>query len=295
MKTVTVPEELHRIEPEPKREGFVKDPTEYFVQTTLRDNRVVVFSKPGCPHCHAAKELLQKYRNRNGLRYLVVEMDNEQDLARIKRALNSLYQRTTFPSVFVDAQCVGGNSDLQDMDRSGGLARLFDEKGLLVHRIAASAAPAAPAASVATAKDQRKFYPDAAPAPAPAPAPAVVPGEANAQDAAQGLSAAQIKVRQLVKDNRVMVFSKTYCPYSKRAKRLLETYRDGRGLEFAVFEADRDGDPMAIKAALGAVSGHYTFPNIFVDAKSIGGSDDLAAMHESGDLAALLKEKLLIV
>ncbi|KAJ1733171.1 hypothetical protein LPJ61_001686 [Coemansia biformis] len=92
-----------------------------------------------------------------------------------------------------------------------------------------------------------------------------------------------------------MVFSKTYCPYSQRAKRLLAQYRSERGLDFSVLEADLDDDPMAVKSALARISARATFPNIFVDGHSIGGSDDLELLHDNGELVALLHRKGLIV
>ncbi|KAJ2458030.1 hypothetical protein GGF42_002329 [Coemansia sp. RSA 2424] len=114
----------------------------------------------------------------------------------------------------------------------------------------------------------------------------------SARDGEQAV--AEQKVRQLIQRNRVMVFSKTYCPYSRSAKRLLSKYKDTHGLEFVVLEADLEPDPMEVKAALGKLSGRLTFPNIFVDGQSIGGSDDLHAKHASGDLATLLQKAGLI-
>ncbi|KAJ2685449.1 hypothetical protein IWW39_004251, partial [Coemansia spiralis] len=108
-------------------------------------------------------------------------------------------------------------------------------------------------------------------------------------------SAAEQKVRQLIQRNRVMVFSKTYCPYSSKAKRLLAKLKEQRGLFYTVLEVDTEKDPVEIKAALGKVSGRQTFPNIFVDGQSIGGSDDLQAKHASGELTELLKKAGLIV
>ncbi|GAB1525032.1 hypothetical protein RhiTH_008189 [Rhizoctonia solani] len=84
----------------------------------------------------------------------------------------------------------------------------------------------------------------------------------------------------------VVVFSKTYCPYSKRAKSLLSSLK----LEPApyVVEVDLRSDSDTVKALLVRLTGHGTFPNILVRRKSIGGSDDLARLHESGELIPLL-------
>ncbi|KAJ2780820.1 hypothetical protein H4R18_003236 [Coemansia javaensis] len=123
----------------------------------------------------------------------------------------------------------------------------------------------------------------------PPPVPPLAPAAGDA-----GRSLAEQKVRRFIGRSRVMVFSKTYCPYSRRAKELLAQYRSERGLQFDVLEADLEADPAAVKAALAAISGQSTFPNVFVDGLSVGGSDDLARMHASGELAALFLERRLI-
>ncbi|KAJ1647545.1 hypothetical protein J3B02_003118 [Coemansia erecta] len=278
--------------PDPARDGFIKDPTEYFVQLTLRDNRVVVFSKPGCPHCSAAKELLQKYNKERGLRYIVIEMTREQDLQGIKHALGSLYQRETFPSIFVDAQCIGGNAELQSLEGHGSLAQLLESKGIIAKKPVANKVLTDSSLSKEPVDVQVKGLVEQG-----LRADIQEKEKEKEEDKKEPSisSEAEVKVRKLIKRHRVMVFSKTYCPYSRHAKQLLSQYRDGRGLDYTVLEADLEPDPAAIKAALGAVSGHLTFPNIFVDGKSLGGSDDLASMHKSGELAQLLREKSLIV
>ncbi|KAJ2499001.1 hypothetical protein GGH96_003860 [Coemansia sp. RSA 1972] len=103
------------------------------------------------------------------------------------------------------------------------------------------------------------------------------------------------KIRQLIKRNRVMVFSKTFCPYSRNTKQLLSQYRNDRGLEYEVLEADLESDPFKVKTVLGKISARFTFPNIFIDGQSIGGNDELRELHTSGELVALLGDKQLII
>ncbi|KAJ2295752.1 hypothetical protein IW139_003698 [Coemansia sp. RSA 353] len=92
-----------------------------------------------------------------------------------------------------------------------------------------------------------------------------------------------------------MVFSKTFCPYSRNTKQLLSQYRNDRGLEYEVLEADLEFDPIEVKEVLGKISGHFTFPNIFIDGQSIGGNDELRELHTSGELVALFGDKHLII
>ncbi|KAJ2009357.1 hypothetical protein GGI04_000524 [Coemansia thaxteri] len=456
-------------------------PAARFVQTALRENRVVLFSKTTCPYCKAAKLLLEHYREQYGLRFLVVEADKRGDSMEIKKVLASLCQHRTFPSIFVDAKCIGGNVDIQRLDKSGALAQMLTERGIIGARrnlplpgfsqavelsggafveafiakfgVAVFGKGSCPYSSslklllnnytsvyglehhwvdVEQRTDASQVRAELARVSGLETLPnmfvnftslggfsdvqakhtsgelqrvllntghlskaklaehmdelvkevnqliaanyVVVYGQASETGAAQaaailqsyrgkhdspaytfvdigervdhlqaveairevsgrpslpavfvdgnevgglaglrrlhktgelsmklaaakptGLkaeeqSAAEQKVRQLVKRNRVMLFSKTYCPYSRRAKRLLAEYKSKHGLDFSVLEVDLEADPMEVKAALGKVSGLLTFPNVFIDGLSIGGSDDLQAKHESGELARLLKK-----
>ncbi|KZO93149.1 thioredoxin-like protein [Calocera viscosa TUFC12733] len=85
----------------------------------------------------------------------------------------------------------------------------------------------------------------------------------------------------------LVVFSKTYCPFSKRAKALLSELH----LSPAPFivEADLRSDTNLIKSLLTKLTHHSTFPNVFVGGVSLGGSDDIAALHESGRLKDILR------
>ncbi|KAL1680453.1 thioredoxin-like protein [Schizophyllum commune] len=92
----------------------------------------------------------------------------------------------------------------------------------------------------------------------------------------------------------VVIFSKTYCPYSKRAKRLLtKTYL----LEPppAIVEVDLREDGVQIKQLLSRLTGRATFPNVIVRGRSIGGSDDVHRLHAEGALETILKEAGVVV
>ncbi len=80
---------------------------------------------------------------------------------------------------------------------------------------------------------------------------------------------------------RVVVYTTSYCPYCMRAKLLLR----GRGIAFD--EIDVTGDDER-RAWLTRETGRRTVPQIFIDGRPIGGSDDLAALDRSGELARRL-------
>ncbi|CAG8885784.1 unnamed protein product [Penicillium egyptiacum] len=87
----------------------------------------------------------------------------------------------------------------------------------------------------------------------------------------------------------VIVFSKSYCPYSKKAKSvLLEHY----SIEPKPFVVELDQHPLGpyLQALLAQSTGRRTVPNVLVSGKSIGGGDDIAALDQSDELASTLRQ-----
>ena len=81
---------------------------------------------------------------------------------------------------------------------------------------------------------------------------------------------------------RVVVYTTSWCGYCVSAKALLRK----RGIPFD--EINVNGDA-AKRAHLAEVTGSYTVPQIFIDGKSVGGSDELHDLDREGELARLLK------
>lgn len=77
---------------------------------------------------------------------------------------------------------------------------------------------------------------------------------------------------------KVRVYTTQFCPYCVRAKRLLEA----RGIPFE--EIDVTNDPTT-RAWLARETRQRTVPQIFVDDRPIGGSDELHALDRAGDVA----------
>ncbi|KAJ1964974.1 Glutaredoxin [Dispira parvispora] len=97
-------------------------------------------------------------------------------------------------------------------------------------------------------------------------------------------SAALEKVNQLILENVVMMFSKSYCPYCKRAATALTK----NNIKFTQLELDQTDDGPALQAALLQKTGQRTVPNVFVHQKHIGGCDDLLAGLNNGSVQKLL-------
>ena len=80
----------------------------------------------------------------------------------------------------------------------------------------------------------------------------------------------------------VVMYTKSWCPYCRRARALLEQ----RGVQFE--EIDIEEQPQR-RAEMIARSGRYTVPQIFIGNHHVGGSDDLHALEASGELEPLLR------
>ena len=82
--------------------------------------------------------------------------------------------------------------------------------------------------------------------------------------------------------SRIEVYSSLWCPFCSRAKALLS--RKGVAYE----EIDVDRDPNLRQQMMQRAGGRRTVPQIFIDGRHIGGSDDLADLERAGELDALL-------
>jgi glutaredoxin 3 len=103
-------------------------------------------------------------------------------------------------------------------------------------------------------------------------------GALATQDSNKGFkTGSQQEVEQVVRDNKVVLFTKTYCPYCKKAKELLESLK----VAFVAFELDEmDELGKAVQASLNKMTKQSTVPSVFVGSKHVGGSDDLARLVE---------------
>ena len=73
-----------------------------------------------------------------------------------------------------------------------------------------------------------------------------------------------------------------FCPFCVRAKNLLALK------EVEYIEIDVDTDPTRRGEMIARAHGQYTVPQIFIDDKHVGGSDDLALLDLDGTLDAML-------
>ncbi|MBO9670201.1 MAG: glutaredoxin 3 [Sphingobium sp.] len=81
---------------------------------------------------------------------------------------------------------------------------------------------------------------------------------------------------------RVEIYTKDWCGYCARAKRLLSE----KGVDFEEYDISLGG-PQRVEM-IDRSGGRSTVPQVFINGMHVGGSDDLAALDRAGKLDAML-------
>ncbi len=82
---------------------------------------------------------------------------------------------------------------------------------------------------------------------------------------------------------RIEIYTTPFCPYCLRAKALLQQ----KSVDFE--EHDVSSEPGARRKMQERAGGRRTVPQIFVDGRHVGDSDELASLQRSGRLDAVLQ------
>ncbi|UNI15024.1 hypothetical protein JDV02_001597 [Purpureocillium takamizusanense] len=96
------------------------------------------------------------------------------------------------------------------------------------------------------------------------------------------------ELNAILKKAPVIIFSKTYCPYSKRAKGiLLEKY----AITPAPYVVELDEHPKGrpLQDRLKHKTGRGTVPNVLIQGVSIGGSDEIVELDNADKLVARIR------
>ena len=83
-------------------------------------------------------------------------------------------------------------------------------------------------------------------------------------------------------DPQVEIYTSAWCGFCHRAKALL----DGKGVAYKEYDVTMGGPDK--QTMLSRANGRTTVPQIFIGGVHVGGSDDLAALAETGKLDMLL-------
>ena len=81
---------------------------------------------------------------------------------------------------------------------------------------------------------------------------------------------------------KVEIYTKFLCPYCSRAKSLLAS----KGVDYEEYDISMGGPKRA--EMIERANGRTTVPQVFIDGRHIGGSDDLAELGRAGGLDPLL-------
>lgn len=80
--------------------------------------KVIVYSKPYCPYCDNAKQLLQS--KNISFEEIRVDLSDEK-----REEMMRLSGQRTVPQIFINGQSIGGFTDLAALDESGKLDELL--------------------------------------------------------------------------------------------------------------------------------------------------------------------------
>ncbi|XP_043230315.1 thioredoxin reductase 1, cytoplasmic-like [Amphibalanus amphitrite] len=92
------------------------------------------------------------------------------------------------------------------------------------------------------------------------------------------------ETNKFLKENRVAVFSKSYCPFCEQVKDLLRTHR----IPYSALELDLIDNGPAVQTILFERTGQKSVPNVFINGRHLGGCDKTVEAHADGTLQAML-------
>ncbi|OWF43114.1 glutaredoxin-like [Mizuhopecten yessoensis] len=96
----------------------------------------------------------------------------------------------------------------------------------------------------------------------------------------------EANIEKTINDNKVVVYSKTTCPFCIKAKTALKE----KGIDFLAIELDRLDDMSATQDILKGMTGARSVPRVFVNGKFFGGGDETTTAANNGTLAKVLLE-----
>ncbi|CAG5110658.1 Oidioi.mRNA.OKI2018_I69.chr2.g5038.t1.cds [Oikopleura dioica] len=87
------------------------------------------------------------------------------------------------------------------------------------------------------------------------------------------IRAASNFVKNAIDSHKVVVISKTFCPFCTNAKNSLKS----AGIDFKAYEIESNPDMNAIQDELKKITGARSVPRVFINQKFFGGGDDTVA------------------
>jgi len=180
--------------------------------------------------------------------FVAIELDLKENGDEIKNYLVEKTKLTTVPNVFVNGTHVGGYDSTSKSLKEGTLQKLLNQSR--------------------PTKDGEQAV------------------EAFRISKPQPAENIETYVTELVKNNKVVVFIKTTCPYCAKVKELFKSINEF----FVIVELDQIDEGPSLRDYLFEKTGQKTVPNVFVNGTHIGGCDNTMSAHADGRLAKLLQK-----
>lgn len=213
---------------------------EEFVEKSIKENGIVIFSKTTCPFCVKAKEMIKGLTS-STITYITLDtLDNGKE---IQDYLATKTGQRTVPNIFLQSQHIGGFDNLSKLNKESRLQPLL----------------VSPDSQASVSTDLKP----------------------KAHETIEQFC------NNLIRDNKVMIFSKDNCPFAAKVKELFNSINQ----KFTAIELDKMDEGSSIRDYLFGKTGQKTFPNVYVNGQHLGGSDSCLAAHADGRLAKLLDEK----
>jgi len=97
-------------------------------------------------------------------------------------------------------------------------------------------------------------------------------------------------VQKKIDSHDVMVFARSYGPHNRQAKELLRRLSHALSVDVEFLDVDLlpGWDGSLIMTELQEVTGQWSFPNIFIGKKHVGGNRELDQRHALGELEEMI-------
>ena len=91
----------------------------------------------------------------------------------------------------------------------------------------------------------------------------------------------------MLRRNRIVLISATYCQFSKKLKMLFIELKH----RFVSLEIDIIPNGREVFQEVVARTGVHTVPQVFLNGKYLGGYDDIVALYRKGELSGTLEKR----
>lgn len=278
------------------------------IDDALAQAPVVVFSKTYCGFC---RQVLQLLSSLNVDPY-VLQLDRDSAGRDIQNKLFSLTSSMTVPSVWIGGKYIGGCDSTKALHSREQLIPAINaakEKFNKEHKGREddgndSAEPSPTATGFATVSHKNEDTPSVetgdqgesvkVPISLKTSMDSLsIHGSTSESDGMRKVSVSESnetssggRIDAAVTSGKVVIFAKSYCPYSTRVKKLFAELQ----IPTTVMDLDHEQDGEEIQGELKARTGVSTVPSVWINGKYIGGCDDTHKLHESGQLSKLLDD-----